>query len=190
MPRGRKNKGELFDIGNLEEAKQILDSIAGSIAKHKGLIPENQIKNTQKIIDLFSKLESMSNKSFKQYNLSLQTTLEDFEAIADSLRKSLDLQELQIYNEAQRQIKLEETKKLIEEQTKQQEKLNKEMNSTEKELRKYTNTWQQQTKFSLSNLGDSLFGDKLNSANEKDNKLKQEIVNKVIDKHRQARYLN
>lgn len=111
MPK--QNKGEMFDIKNIEQAKRLISEIVQLTEKQYKYtqnsaqmqkIVESQMRDKDKVLELFKELESLSNRSFKEYKISINTVMNDLKGIANGISDDIKAQEQALKSQIDKQV--------------------------------------------------------------------------------------
>lgn len=183
-----KQGGKIFDINNLDQAKQLVSEINNLLDK-PSVSAKQWMSDNEKIIMSYKKLGEISNKVKQIDESSIQARSELFRTEMNKLQHDIDLQDKFIKNEAAKQVAIEKTKNAMTEQINNQKQLDKEIDNTAKKLQDYGNNWKsttQSNRLTFSNVGDKVFGKQISKREQQNQEQIQTITESVIEKHRNA----
>lgn len=173
MPR---NKGDLFNIDNLEDAKKLINEIY-SILQKLGVSAQQWMNDNEDIVKKYNELKKLSADLFKQDEMAVNARNQKFRNEIEKYRELINLRDKQIEQEVQMRTevekRLQKQRELVEEQ--------KESDKLQKQLLKDVETFNEKQPSGISNW----LSNKQNKLNTQRSNRANELINDWIKQNGQ-----
>ena len=161
----KRNNGELFDLKNLEQAKELVSQINYILTKPQ---TNNFEKDSERLVELYTELNKLANDNFNITKTQIRQRSDGFKEDIKNLTKLLQLQQTQIDKEEQLT-------------TTTNDRINKLLSYAKTSVNNSNKN--KSSSFNLDNIGSTILSNKIAQLEKQDNIRMESIVSAIIDKY-------
>lgn len=177
-----KNKGDLFNIDNIEEAIKAIEEIYNIIQK-TGVSAQQWMNDNEEIVKKYNELKKLSSDLFKQDEMAVNARNQKFKNEIEKYHQQIKFREEQIEQEVQLRTEVEKRlnahREIINSQ-KEEQQIQKDAFKYQKQLLNEMKSYKiEQPSFSLNNL----LSKKQNTLNNDKSKRSEELISDWISKN-------